>query len=585
MEIKNRIKEIQNKMSEKNISAYLVTTGDYHQSEYIGDYFKTRVYMSGFTGSAGNLVIFKDEACLWTDGRYHVQAEKELEGSGIKLFKDGNLGVPTFVEYLAEKLNENDILACDAKLVATNVIKVILAQKKYEILDIDLISALWNDRSELPKNKMFLLEEKHHGLAYAKKLKQVHKIMEEKGAEFNILTSLDDIAWLYNFRGSDIESNPVVLSFAIINKENSTLYVDKDKLDEKALAYFKENSVTVKDYFEVFEDVKNIDAAVLIEEAKVSYGIYNNLAKDIKIIQGINPTTYIKCHKNPVEVANTKAAHIDDGVAVTKFMYWIKNNFDKLDIDEYEAGIYMDNLRKEVPDYIDYSFNTIAAFGPNAAMMHYKAAKDKCSKISKGTFLLDSGGQYLRGTTDITRTFFLGEVDEEIKRHNTLVLKGMLALTRAKFLFGATGTNLDILARQFVWANGIDYKCGTGHGVGHILNVHEGPHGIRMQYNSQKFEENMIVTNEPGVYIKDSHGIRIENELLVKTWCETEHGKFMHFENLTFVPIDLDGIVVDMLTPEEKDQLNAYHKEVYEKLAPKLDTEILSFLKEYTRAI
>ena len=299
----------------------------------------------------------------------------------------------------------------------------------------------------------------------------------------------------------------------------------------------------------------------------------------------MNPSTYLKAHKNEIEIANTKDIHIQDGVAIVKFMYWLKNNYKKENITEFSAEEKINSLREKIEGYIDLSFSTISAFGKNAAMMHYSAPEKNSTKIEDGVYLLDSGGTYLKGTTDITRTFFLGKVGKQEKTDNTLVLKGMLALSRAKFLFGATGTNLDVLARQFLWNVGIDYKCGTGHGVGHILNVHEGPHGIRFQYNPQRLEIGMIVTNEPGAYIEGSHGIRIENELLVKEACETEHGKFLEFETITYAPIDLDGIVKTLLTKEEKQQLNEYHSEVYKKLSPYLNKKEKEFLKEYTKSI
>lgn len=584
MNIKEKIDNLREKMKKNNLKAYLIPTSDYHQSEYIGNYFKVREFMSGFTGSAGTLVVFLDEAILWTDGRYYVQAEKQLENSTITLFKDGTIGVPTFAQYIAKKLGESDTLGFDAKFCSTTFIKNILSIKNIRLQDIDLISDLWTARESLSKEKIFIFEEKYAGLSYKNKLEEVLKDLSSKNAKYNIITSLDDIAWLFNIRGRDVKNNPVALAFSIISNEKSILYIDKDKLDSHSLEYFEKNDVIIKNYFDIFDDVKNISDSVLLDENKVSYAIYSNL-KNVEIINSINPSSYLKAHKNEIEIENTKICHILDGVAVTKFMYYIKNNFDKLEISEYDAGKKIDFYRSEIADYLEPSFDTISAFNENAAMMHYKASFENSSKITNGTLLVDSGGQYLRGTTDITRTFFLGNVKEEIKRDNTLVLKGMLALTRAKFLFGVTGTNLDILARQFLWQNAIDYKCGTGHGVGHCLNVHEGPHGIRVQYNSQRLEENMIVTNEPGVYIKNSHGIRIENELLVKKFIESEHGTFMQFENLTFAPIDLDGILANLLTEEEKNQLNSYHSEVFEKLSPYLDEEHKIFLKQYTKAI
>lgn len=584
MEINKRIEEARKVMEKYKVDAYIITSSDYHQSEYIDDYFKGREYLSGFTGSAGVLVIFKDEACLWTDGRYHIQAENQLKGSEIKLFKQGNLGVPTYKEYIISKLAKNSKIGIDAKILLSSDINEILSKKKYKIIDFDLLSEVWDKRKVLPNEKIFILEDKYTGKSYKEKVKEIRKVLKEKGADYNIISSLDDIAWIYNFRGDDVQYNPVALSFTVISEKKASLYINKNKLNEEAKKYFKDNKVEVKGYFQFFEDIKKLKGNILVDFNKISYAIYEAITKN-NLINSMNPSTYLKAHKNEIEIANTKDIHIQDGVAMVKFMYWLKNNYKKENITEFSAEEKINSLREKIEGYIDLSFSTISAFGKNAAMMHYSAPEKKSAKIEDGVYLLDSGGTYLKGTTDITRTFFLGKVGKQEKIDNTLVLKGMLALSRAKFLFGATGTNLDILARQFLWNVGIDYKCGTGHGVGHILNVHEGPHGIRFQYNPQRLEVGMIVTNEPGAYIEGSHGIRIENELLVKEACETEHGKFLEFETITYAPIDLNGIVKTLLTKEEKQQLNEYHLEVYEKLSPYLNEKEKEFLKEYTKSI
>ena len=584
MEINKRIEEARKIMKKYKADAYIVTSSDYHQSEYIDDYFKGREYLSGFTGSAGVLVIFKDEACLWSDGRYHIQAEKQLKGSEVKLFKQGNLGVPTYKEYIISKLAENSKIGIDAKILLSSDVNEILSNKKYKIVDFDLLEEVWDKRKKLPDGKIFILEDKYTGKTYKEKVKEIREILKEKGADYNIISSLDDIAWIYNFRGDDVQHNPVALSFTIISEKKSILYIDKNKLDDKTQKYFKDNKVEIKEYFEFFEDIKKLKGNILVDFNKISYAIYEAISKNT-LINSMNPSTYLKAHKNETEITNTKEIHIQDGVAIVKFMYWLKNNYKKENITEFSAEEKINSLREKIEGYIDLSFSTISAFGKNAAMMHYSAPEKNSTKIEDGVYLLDSGGTYLKGTTDITRTFFLGKVGKKEKTDNTLVLKGMLALSRVKFLFGATGTNLDVLARQFLWNVGIDYKCGTGHGVGHILNVHEGPHGIRFQYNPQRLEVGMIVTNEPGAYIEGSHGIRIENELLVKEACETEHGQFLEFETITYAPIDLNGIVKTLLTKEEKQQLNEYHSEVYKKLSPYLNKKEKEFLKEYTKSI
>ena len=584
MEINKRIEAARKSMKKHKVDAYIVTSSDYHQSEYIGGYFQGREYLSGFTGSAGILVIFNDEACLWTDGRYHIQAENQLKGSEIKLFKQGNIGVPTYKEYIVSKLAENSKIGIDAKILLSSDVNEILSKKKFKIVDFDLLAEVWKKRPALAAEKLFILEDKYTGKSYKEKVKEIRAILKEKNADYNIISSLDDIAWIYNFRGDDVQHNPVGLSFTVISEKKASLYINEDKLTKEAKKYFKDNKVEIKGYFEFFEDIKKLKGNILVDFNKTSYAIYEAISKN-NLINSMNPSTYLKAHKNETEIANTKDIHVQDGAAIVKFMYWLKNNYKKGNITEFSAEEKINSLREKIEGYIDLSFHTISAFGKNAAMMHYSAPEKNSAKIEDGVYLLDSGGTYLKGTTDITRTFFLGKVGKQEKIDNTLVLKGMLALSRAKFLFGATGTNLDILARQFLWNVGIDYKCGTGHGVGHILNVHEGPHGIRFQYNPQRLEVGMIVTNEPGAYIEGSHGIRIENELLVKEACETEHGKFLEFETITYAPIDLDGIVKTLLTKEEKQQLNEYHSEVYEKLSPYLNKKEKEFLKEYTKSI
>lgn len=585
MEVNEKIKNCRKLMEEKNIDAYIVNTADYHQSEYISEFFKTREFLSGFTGSEGTFVIFKDESCLWVDGRYYIQAEKEIKGTEIKLFKLGQKNVPTYSEYLILKLKENSTLGFDEKLMLASDVLDLLSRKKFKIVNFDPIEKLWKKRPKFPNGKIFILEDKYSGKSYNLKIEELRKKMLESDADFNIISSLDDIAWLYNIRGNDIKNTPVSLAFSIISKDKSYLYINKTKINKPYLKYFEENFIEIRDYYQVFDDIKKLKGNILIDLNASSYEVYNSINKKNKIINSLNPSTYLKAHKNEVEIQNTREIHIQDGIAVTKFMYWLKTSYKTEEITELSAAEKIDSLRKEIVGYLDTSFDTISAFGKNAAMAHYTADEKSNVRIKDGVFLVDSGGQYLKGTTDITRTFFLGKVNKDKKIHNTLVLKGMLALSRAKFLSGVTGTNLDILARQFLWSNALDYKHGTGHGVGHILNVHEGPHGIRMQYKAQKLEEGMVVTNEPAIYIEGSHGIRIENELLVKSDIENEYGQFLEFETLTYVPIDLDGIVKPMLTLQEKIQLNEYHKQVFEKLSPYLNRKEKAFLKEYTRII
>lgn len=579
-------------MKEKGIDVYVIPSSDYHQSEYVGEHFKSREFISGFTGSAGIEVVTENEAGLWTDGRYFIQAEKQLEESTITLFKMGEENVPTYIEYIGKNLKNGQCLGFDGKVLSgKNVfdIKAGFGKKEIKIEDrYDLIGEMWNDRPALPKSDVFILDEKYCGESFESKLERVRKKMSNLNANKHILTSLDDIAWLFNMRGRDIKNNPVSLSYAMISNEEIILYIDKNKINEDVEQYFIDKNIKLKDYFAIYDDVKNIskEDKVLLDTNKVNYFIYNSIPTETEIIDKANPSTLMKACKNDIELENLKNAHIKDGVAVTKFMYWLKKNIGSQEITEMSAAEKLESFRKEWADYIEPSFNTISAYEANAAMMHYSANKDSNSQLApRNLLLVDSGGQYIDGTTDITRTFVLGECSGEIREHFTLVLKGMLSLSMIKFMHGITGTNLDILARKPVWSRGIDYKCGTGHGVGFLLNVHEGPHSIRWQYNPQVLEAGMTVTNEPGVYIQGSHGIRLENELIVRNAEKTDFGQFMTFETMTYAPLDLDGVVTELLNEEEKEFLNNYHQMVFEKISPFLSEEEKKWLKEYTRKI
>lgn len=584
-----RLEQLRTLMREKNIDIYLIPSSDYHQSEYVGEYFKSREFISGFTGSAGTVVVTKDKAGLWTDGRYFIQAEKQLQGSGITLFKMGEEGVPTYSEYINQNLKNGETLGFDGKVISGKTIfdlknefgnKNITLEDKY-----DLVGEIWKDRPSLPITEVFILDEKYAGESFKSKLNKLREKMETLKVDKHILTSLDDIVWLFNIRGRDIKNNPVTLSYSSISKDKVTLYIDSKKVNNEVREYLEENGVEIKNYFEVYEDVKNSEnEIVLLDNDKVNYLICNSIKGTI--LNRSNPTTLMKACKNPVELENLRNSHLKDGVAVTKFMYWLKTNIGKLEMSEISVSDKIEEYRKEQELYIEPSFNTISAYEANAAMMHYSANEKSNSELyPRNLLLIDSGAQYLDGTTDITRTFVLGECSEEIKEHFTLVLKGMISLSKVKFLYGARGTNLDILARRPVWERGIDYKCGTGHGVGFLLNVHEGPQGIRFQTNPQVLEEGMTVTNEPGVYIEGSHGIRLENELIVKKAEKTVFGQFMEFETMTYAPLDLDGVIPEMLEKDEREFLNTYHKMVFDKVSPYLTTKEKEWLKEYTREI
>lgn len=592
MKITEKIAKLKELMKERGIDYYIIPSADYHQSEYVGDYFKGREWISGFTGSAGTVVVTQNEVGLWTDGRYFIQAEKQLQGSGITLFKMGEEGVPTFIQYIVNNIQSGETLGFDGKVLATNTVldfEAKLKDKKVNFnFEFDLVGEIWKDRPSLPASQVFVLEEKFTGESVEKKLTRVRNILEEENCDVNIITSLDDIAWIFNIRGNDVKNNPVNLAYAAITVDKAVLYIGEEKLNSEVEKYLYKNGVEVRDYFEIYEDMERVSNSniIMMDLNKVNYTIFKKLNPEIKVINRSNPSTIMKACKNKVELENLRNSHVKDGVAVTKFMYWLKNSIGKEEITEMSATQKLESFRKEQELYIEPSFDTIAAYESNAAMMHYKSTPETDRRLeAKNLFLVDSGGQYFDGTTDITRTFVLGECSEELKKHFTLVLKGMINLSKVKFLYGVTGTNLDILARQALWNIGIDYKCGTGHGVGFLLNVHEGPQGIRVQYNPQVLEEGMNVTNEPGVYIAGSHGIRLENELIVQKAEKTEFGQFMKFETMTYAPLDLDGVIKELLSKEEIEYLNNYHQMVYEKVSPYLTLEEKEWLKEYTRVI
>ena len=595
--IKQRIENIRDLMKEKNIYAYIVPSSDYHQSEYVGDYFKSREFMSGFTGSAGTLIISMDEAGLWTDGRYFIQAEQELKDSGIKLFKMGEEGVPTIEEYLLEKIPKNSTLGFDGRVMSVKEGQSLANKLAFKGINIeykyDLVNDIWEDRCSLPTEKAFLLGTEYSGESFSDKLSRIRAVMKEKKATTHILASLDDIAWLFNIRGRDVKSNPVVLSYAVISIDSVYLFIDKNKIGEDIRAELSKENVQIKGYEEVYEFIKNIDEneVVLIDTSKVNYAIYNNIPSNVQKIEERNPSILFKSIKNEIELKNIRNSHIKDGVAFTKFMYWLKNNIGKIEITEISATQKLEEFRREQDKFIEPSFSTIAAYKDHAAMMHYSATEESNYKLEpRDLFLVDSGGQYFDGTTDITRTIALGPIPENVRKDFTNVVRGMIRLSKAKFLYGCRGYNLDILARGPLWEEGIDYKCGTGHGIGFVLNVHEGPNGFRWKVREDIddtciLEEGMVTTNEPGVYVENSHGIRIENEIVVRKAEKNEYGQFMDFEVITFAPIDLDAIDESLILKDEKVYLNNYHKQVYDKISPYLNEEEKQWLKTYTREI
>jgi len=582
------LKELQQLMKNKNINYYIIPTDDDHQSENVGDYFQARKYFSGFTGSAGTLLATQDNAYLWTDGRYFIQAANELY-SGIKLMKMNTEGYPSLLEFLSQNLNQEDTLAFDGKTMNAKFIYNLLEKIDFDLnmQCVDLITPIWKDRPAMSCEKAYLFDKKYQGMDTSEKLKAIRDYMNEHHCDSHLITTLDDIAWIFNIRGHDIQCTPVVLAYALITQNDAYLYLQNNAYDQDIADFLKNQGVTIKEYYDVYEDVKDLQGTVLLDLANTNYELMNLMTCDVT--DGVNPSQYLKAIKNNTEIKNTINAHIKDGVAVTKFMYWLKNNIGKIDIDELSAADQLLQLRKEQDLFIEPSFTTISAYEKNAALMHYHPTQNNYSPLeNKGFLLVDSGGQYFDGTTDITRTFVLGKISDIQRKHFTLVLKGMLNLQRIKFLYGQTGIDLDVLARAPMWNEGIDYQCGTGHGVGHLLCVHEGPNEFRPKPRTGVpvvLEEGMITTDEPGIYLEGQYGIRLENELLCQKDIKNEYGQYMSFKCITLVPLDLDGIDVTMLSYDEKKALNQYHQEVYETISPYLNNDEKEWLKEYTRSI
>ncbi|MCO0599254.1 aminopeptidase P family protein [Peribacillus butanolivorans] len=590
MNIRDRVEKLRQLMKENQMDAYIIPSFDAHQSEYVAEHWKCRQWISGFTGSAGTVVITLEDAGLWTDGRYYIQAEKQLEGSGIRLFRMVDPGV--YSEWLADVLNEGSIVGFDGNVCSINMVKKMekdLKAKRIVLkMNQDLIGDLWEDRPEIPKGPIFTQYVKYAGKSQVEKLNEVRKEMKNIGANYYILTSLDDIAWLLNIRGADVPNNPVVIANVIVAEHKCYLFIDSCKVSPLVKLELEAEGIKLKANHEIQTFLGNLSSGdtIILDTNKTNSILYNAINSITKKIESPDITTNLKAIKNEVEIKNVKWCEIKDGLAMVKFIKWLKNVVDKEEITEITAEERLEDFRRAQEGYVGPSFDTIAGYREHGAMMHYKANKETQFTLkNEGLFLIDSGGQYYDGTTDITRTIVLGKLTDEQKRDFTLVLKGFIALSSVKYLYGATGSNLDVLARQPIWQYGLDYKCGTGHGVGFFLNVHEGPQSIRNNNNNVTLEKGMIITNEPGIYLEGKYGIRIENMMLVVEDEKTEFGQFMKFETITYCPIDLAGINKDMLTESEKQWLNNYHQEVYTKLAPYLNEEESGWLREETREI
>lgn len=598
METKEKIAVLRDEMKKENIDIYIIPTSDFHDSEYVCPYFMTRRFFSGFTGSAGTLVVSETDAALFTDGRYFIQAENQLRGSGIILMRSGEEGVPTVRQYVSDILPDGGNIGFDGRVVTAETGRAyqkIAAEKNGRIIDIDLSDRIWTDRPPLKHTEIYLLDEKYSGKSAAEKLSEVRKKMSDKNknADIHIMTALDDISWLFNIRADDIKCCPMALSYAVVTADSALLFADVNACGERVTEYLQKNGAELRPYDDIYGYAEKLSGKrVLLDCKRVNFRLAEAV-KSCEIISDPNPAELLKAVKNPSEIDNIRYAHLLDGIAVTKFMYWLKTNVGKVKITEADAADCIDDLRRKVgwEHYIAPSFDTISAYNANAAMMHYSADRDNCAVLEpRGILLVDSGGHYFEGTTDITRTFALGEVSDDVKFHFTLTLRAMLNLAAARFMYGCRGENLDILARGIMWENGLDYRCGTGHGVGYLLSVHEGPNSFRHKLSEDRpmsavLEEGMITTDEPGIYVEGSHGIRIENEMLCKKAEKCEYGQIMEFETITYAPIDLDCVDTSKLEDKDRERLNAYHKMVYNKLSPYFEGDELEFLKRCTRSV
>ncbi len=591
-----RLEKLRKSMAERKIDAYVVPTSDFHESEYVGEYFKCRKFLTGFTGSAGTAVVTASEAYLWTDGRYFVQAQKELTGSGFSLQKMGQEHVPDIEEYLEQVLPQGGVLGFDGRVMNAQMVEKIkerLESKQASIsFEEDLIGQIWEDRPSLPEEPVWILEETYAGKSASQKILELRQEMEKAKATLHILTTVDDIAWLLNIRGNDVPCNPVVLSYAVITRNEFYLFIHEKTLDQKVKEYLEALSVTIKPYDSIYEFVKSYRGErALLEKGKVNYAIVGSLEQGNKILDRMNPTAVAKAVKNPTEIENERKAHIKDGVAMTKFLYWLKKQIGTMPMTEISVSDYLETLRREQEGNLGLSFTTISAYKENAAMCHYCATLESNKELKpEGLYLVDSGGQYYEGTTDITRTVALGPVTKEEREHFTLVAMSMLRLGHVKFPYGCRGLSLDYAARELFWSRGMNYDHGTGHGVGYLLNVHERPNGIRWKMVPERMdsgilEEGMICSDEPGIYIEGSHGIRTENMMVCKKAEKNLYGQFMEFEFLTFVPIDLDALDVSLMEDRDIAWLNEYHRQVYEKISPHLNEEEANWLKYATREI
>jgi len=591
MKVSEKIKRLREQMSRNNISAYIVPSCDPHINEYLPEYWKTRQWISGFTGSVGTFVITHKQAALWTDSRYFLQAEQELIGSDIELCKIGVAGTLPIEKWISNQLKKNDVVGFDGTAIAVSNAKHYLKFFNKERIrintSIDLIMPIWKKRPDPPKSKAFNLELRYTGISVSEKLEMIRESLKLKNANSYLLCALDEICWTFNIRGNDIMYNPVVMSYGFINQNKAILFIDFNKINEQIVNQLHEQGVEIKTYNKVENYLKKLDKKnkIFIDPSRTNYNLYSKIPSKLDIIEGTGIVTELKSRKNPVELEGFRQSMIQDGLAMVEFWHWLENNIGKVKITETIVCDKLKEFRNTKKDFISEGFSTITGYRDHGAIVHYLPTKENEYEIKPEGFLLfDSGGQYLTGTTDTTRTIHLSEPTEEEKTDFTLVLKGMIQLSMIKFPVGTRGSQLDTLARMAMWENNINYGHGTGHGVGSFLNVHEGPMQIRPD-NHLPIEAGVVMSNEPGLYREGKYGIRIENMIACVPDVENEFGKFLKFETLTLCPIDLKPVKVKMFSSEERVWLNSYHEKVYKKLSPFVKGEMKKWFKEKTKKV
>ncbi|MDO5733567.1 MAG: aminopeptidase P family protein [Eubacteriales bacterium] len=591
MTANERLQALRQVMREKKIDAYLVQSSDYHQSEYLAPHFAERAWLTGFTGSAGLAIVTADEALVWADGRYTIQAKQQLEGSDFKAMPWGSgPGMISPQEWLRDNLPDHSSFgyygAYMSPAMFANWEQALKGKEIKFVESEDLVGAIWAERPAIPESQGFILGPEYSGKAAHEKLAELRSELKAKGASHTVLASLDDIAWLFNLRGRDIESNPVLFAYAMITPETATLYTSERKLSEELKAKLAKEGIDFKAYEAIFDELKGLpaDAVVFYDPERFNRKLYLALPEAVKTISGTNITTEFKAIKNSVEEAKQREAYRIDALALTRFMYWLHQEIEvaKKEINEWEASERLLAFREQAESFIEPSFTTISAYGPNAAMMHYGPSPEKSAVIKpEGLYLFDSGGQYYEGTTDITRTQQMGPLTEEMKLAYTYTLKSSLTLLMGRFLAGATGSKLDAIARYPLWQIGSDYKCGTGHGVGFCLNVHEGPQRLGFAPNSVALKPGMVVTVEPGVYKEGKFGIRIENVVIVKEELNNDSGQFLKLDALNYIPMDTRPVLVEHLTDAEIEWVNAYQQRSYEELKEQLSPAEAEWLKDF----